>query len=84
MPSTSVPPLGSVMPMAPIHSPVSDLGQVARALLVVRRVVEVVHEEHRVREVREREAGVALGQLVVRDDRGRPRPCRRRRARRGW
>ena len=71
MPSTSVPRAGSVMPIAPIHSPVSTFGQVARALLGVGAVVEVVHEQHRVREVREREARVGLGELVVDDDRGR-------------
>ena len=58
------------MPIAPIYSPVSTFGQVRRALIVVARPEEVVHEEHRVGEVREAEARVALRQLVVDDGRG--------------
>ncbi len=46
-------------------------GEVAGALGVVAGPVEVVDEEHRVGEVREGEAGVALRQLVVDDDGGR-------------
>ena len=46
MPSTSVPPSGSVMPMPPIHSPEIDLGQVALALGGAAVAGEVVHEQH--------------------------------------
>ncbi len=47
-----------------------DLAEVLLALGGVRGPVEVVHEEHRVGEVREGEARVALGELVMHDDRG--------------
>jgi hypothetical protein len=41
------------------------IGEISLALLVIRRVVEVVHEQNRMREVREREACVALRELVM-------------------
>jgi hypothetical protein len=43
------------------------IGKPARALCVAAVLVQVVGEEHRVREVGEAEAGIRRGQLLVRD-----------------
>ena len=71
MPSTSVPASGSVMHMPPIHSPDMTVGQDAAALRRRRVAVEVVHEEHAVREVGEAEARVGGRQRLVHDHRRR-------------
>jgi hypothetical protein len=69
-PSTSVPAPGSLMHMPPMRSPVQAVGQVAHALRLVAVHVQVVGEQHGVRQVRQREGRVGRRQLLVRDDRG--------------
>ena len=44
------------------------LVQIARSLFLVRTMIKVVHEEHRMREVCEAEAGIVFGELVMDDD----------------
>ena len=60
--------LGHPHPRDPLAA--HHLGEVAPALLVVGRVVEVVHEQHRVREISQTKTRVGLRQLLVHDHRG--------------
>ena len=70
IPRTSVPRSSVGHPHRADPLAAQDLAQILLALGRARRPVEVIHEEHRVGEVSEGEARIALGELVMHDDRG--------------